>query len=182
MDFVLASSSPRRLELLAQIGVAPCEIIPSDIDESARKGELPREYVERMALEKAVACQSDLPVLAADTIVTISRTIFGKAQSKDDARKILQKLSGRRHHVITTVALRDNARVVTKTVTSKLKMKRLSLTELDDYLSGEEWQGKAGAYAIQGEAAKFFPWISGSYSNIVGLPLYETSELLKRLK
>ena len=182
MDFVLASASPRRVELLAQIGITPTEIIPADIDETPRKHERPRNYVMRMASEKAAAIPNDLPILAADTSVICGQRILGKPENADDARKMLTMLGGRRHVVITAISLKIGDQIETRAVETKIKMKRLSPHELDRYIASHEWQGKAGGYAIQGLAAAFITWLQGSYSNVVGLPLAETSTLLGRIK
>lgn len=180
MAFVLASASPRRLELLAQIGLVPAEIVVADIDETPLPNEAPRQYAARMAREKALAVTRDIPVLAADTTVVMGRRILGKPTNADMARAMLKTLSGRRHRVISAVALRDK-RMRVKLAESTVRFKTLSGVEIEDYIDSGEWQGKAGGYAIQGRAAAFVPWISGSYSNIVGLPLYETQILLAGL-
>ena len=182
MNFVLASASPRRVELLAQIGLTPTHIIPADIDETPLKLERPRDYVMRMAHEKAAAIDHDLPVLAADTSVICGQRILGKPEDAKDARRILTLLGGRRHVVISAVSLKIGDKIETRAVETKIKMKRLSQAELDAYIASNEWQGKAGGYAIQGLAAAFITWIQGSYSNVVGLPLAETSTLLGRIK
>ncbi len=182
MDFVLASASPRRVELLAQIGITPTKIIPANIDETPHKHEPPRNYVLRMASEKASAITDDLPILAADTSVICGQRILGKPENADDARKMLMALGGRRHVVISAVSIKIGERIETRAVETKIKMKRLSPAELDAYIASNEWQGKAGGYAIQGLAAAFITWIQGSYSNVVGLPLAETSTLLGRIK
>ncbi len=179
MRFVLASASPRRRELLAQIGLLPEEILASDIDETPLKDEVPRDYGKRMAREKALALKHDLPVLAADTSVILGRQILGKPANKDEARAMLERLSGRRHVVLSAVALSHGERLREKIVETKLRFRRLEPLEIDDYLASEEWRGKAGGYAIQGRAAAFIPWIAGSYSNVVGLPLAQTAQLLK---
>ena len=180
MKFILGSGSPRRLELLAQIGVVPDAILPPDIDEDPRKAELPRPYCARLAREKALAVQAgpDDIVLTADTTVALGRRILGKPCDAGQAAKFLTALGGRRHQVITAVAVRRGARLWTRESVSAVKMKRLSDDELNAYLASGEWQGKAGAYAIQGAAGAFIPWISGSFTGIVGLPLAETAALL----
>lgn len=182
MSFVLASASPRRLELLEQIGRLPAEVLPADIDETPRKGEKPRQYVERMAREKSLAIDHMLPVLAADTSVICGRRILGKPSDRADAKRMLMMLMGRRHVVISAVALRLGEQVFVRSVETKIKMKSLEPRQLDAYLDTNEWEGKAGAYAIQGRAGAFIPWISGSYSNVVGLPLCQTASLLDRIK
>ncbi len=179
MQFVLASASPRRLELLAQIGHEPTAVLPANIDETPYKDELPRAYVGRMAGEKARAVKHDLPVLAADTSVVIGRRILGKPIDQSDARVMLEQLSGRRHRVLSAVALKIGDEIRAKLVETKLRFKRLEPSEIEEYLLSQEWMGKAGGYAIQGRAAAFIPWIEGSYSNVVGLPLAETANLLR---
>ena len=158
----------------------PDAILPPDIDEDPRKGELPRPYCARLAREKAAAVAAgpeDL-VLCADTTVALGRRILGKPRDAAEAAAFLTALGGRRHEVITAVAVRRGAQLWTRESVSAVKMKRLSDTELNAYLAGGEWQGKAGAYAIQGAAGAFIPWISGSFTGIVGLPLAETAALL----
>ncbi len=176
----MASASPRRRELLAQIGVVPDDIRAADIDETPLKAELPRPYAGRLALEKAraVAAAPDDLVLAADTVVAVGRRILGKPQDAGQAAQYLSLLSGRRHRVITGVALAQGGRIWTRQVETAVKFKRLSDTELAGYLRSGEWQGKAGGYAIQGIAAAFIPWINGSYTNVVGLPLPEVANML----
>ncbi len=179
MRLILGSASPRRRALLAQIGVVPDSISPADIDETPRRGELPRACAERLAQEKAaaVACAGDDLVLAADTVVCVGRRILGKPADAAEAGAFLRLMSGRRHRVITAVVLRG-PRLWSRTVESILRMKRLSTAELDAYLASGEWEGKAGGYAIQGAAGAFIPALSGSYSAVVGLPLAETAGLL----
>jgi len=181
--FVLASASPRRLELLAQIGIAPDAVDPADIDETPARGELPRDHAARLADEKAAVVRArhgDAVVLAADTVVALGRRILPKAEDAATARRCLAMLSGRRHKVIggVTVIGADGA-VRRRLVVSSVKVKRLDQAEIDAYLESGEWDGKAGGYAIQGRAAALIPWIEGSWSNIVGLPLYETAQLLR---
>ena len=180
MKFILGSGSPRRLELLAQLGIVPDAILPPDIDEDPRKAELPRPYCVRLAREKALAVQAepDDIVLTADTTVALGRRILGKPRDAGEAAAFLTALGGRRHQVITAVAVRRGERLWTRESVSAVKMKRLSDAELNAYLTGGEWHGKAGAYAIQGAAGAFIPWISGSFTGIVGLPLAETAALL----
>lgn len=181
MRFILGSGSPRRKELLAQLGIVPDAITPPDIDEDPRKGELPRPYCARLAREKAAAVQAgpeDI-VLCADTTVALGRRILGKPRDAGEAAAFLTALGGRRHEVITAVAVRRGDRIWTRESVSTVKMKRLSDVELNAYLTGGEWQGKAGGYAIQGAAGAFIPWISGSFTGIVGLPLAETTTLLQ---
>ena len=181
MRFILGSGSPRRNELLAQLGILPDAITPPDIDEDPKKGELPQPYCARLAREKAAAVQAgpeDI-VLCADTTVALGRRILGKPRDAGEAAAFLTMLGGRRHEVITAVAVRRGDRVWTRESVSAVKMKRLSDVELNAYLASGEWQGKAGGYAIQGAAGAFIPWISGSFTGIVGLPLAETAALLQ---
>lgn len=183
MRLVLASASPRRRDLLAQIGVVPAEIDPADIDETPRKAELPRDYAARMAGEKAAAVVARHPdsfVLAADTVVACGRRILPKAEDAETARRCLALLSGRRHRVHGAFVLhapdgRENARLATTAVI----IKALSREETEAYLASGEWHGKAGGYAVQGRAAALVRRINGSYSNVVGLPLFETAQALK---
>ena len=175
----LASASPRRRELLAQIGVTPDAIVPADIDETPHRGELPRPYALRLAQEKAAAVDVPGLVLAADTVVSAGIRIMGKPVDAAEAEKFLTLLGGRRHRVTTGIALRRvDGFVSAKTVETSVKLKRLSAAELNAYLDSGEWRGKAGGYAIQGIGAAFVPWISGSYTNVVGLPLTEVAGLL----
>lgn len=180
LKLVLGSGSPRRLELLAQLGLTPDEIRAPDIDEDVRKGELPRDYVKRIAAEKAAAvgAADDEVVLCADTTVALGRRIMGKPADAAEAAQFLFALSGRRHRVITALVVRRGARVWTRDVQSTVAFKRLSDPEVNAYLASDDWRGKAGGYAIQGPAGAFIPWINGSYSGIVGLPLTETAGLL----
>lgn len=180
MAFILGSGSPRRLELLAQLGVVPDAVRPPDIDEAPKKAELPRDYCARVTREKVEAVRAepgDL-ILCADTTVALGRRIMGKPDGIAEAAEFLLALSGRRHRVITSVALRRDDKVWQRDVVSSVKMKRLSDEELNAYLATGDWDGKAGAYAIQGPAGAFIPWISGSFTGIVGLPLAETATLL----
>lgn len=181
MRLVLGSGSPRRRELLAQIGITPDAILPPDIDEAPLKGELPRPYCLRLARQKAlaVAAGADDIVLCADTTVALGRRILGKPADAGEAAHFLTQLGGRRHQVITAVAVRRGDRVWLRDVVSAVRMKRLSDAELNAYLASGEWQGKAGGYAIQGLAGAFIPWIGGSFTGIVGLPLAETAALLE---
>lgn len=180
MRLILGSASPRRLELLATLGIVPDAVRPADIDETPRRAELPRVYVRRMAEEKARAVQAgaDDLVLAADTTVCVGRRILGKPEDEAEAVAFLRLMSGRRHRVITAIALRRGDRVQTREVDTALKMKRLSEAEIAAYIASGEWQGKAGGYGIQGRAAAFIPWLQGSHSAVVGLPLAETVTLL----
>jgi septum formation protein len=179
---VLASASPRRLELLRQIGIVPDHVEPANIDETPRRGELPAGHVVRLAEAKARAVWPRYPeafILAADTVVACGRRILPKAEDEATARACLDLLSGRRHRVYGGVALLTPAgELATRRVISQVTFKRLSEEELAAYLASGEWHGKAGGYAIQGHAAALIPWIAGSYSNVVGLPLYETVQLL----
>ncbi|GAB4259467.1 MAG: Maf family protein [Pararhodobacter sp.] len=180
MRLILGSASPRRLELLAQIGITPDAVRPADIDETPRKAELPRPYCARMAAEKAqaVPCATGEVVLCADTTVALGRRILGKPADATEAAQFLTMLGGRRHTVITAIAVRTADRLWTREVRTAVKMKRLSDDELNGYLASGEWQGKAGGYGIQGRAGAFIPWINGSFSAVVGLPLAETAALL----
>jgi nucleoside triphosphate pyrophosphatase len=183
MPLILASSSPRRRELLAQLGLVPDAIDPADLDETPRDGELPPKLAERLAAEKARLVAQRHPgafVLGADTVVGCGRRILPKAETAAAARQCLTLLSGRRHRVHGGIALVTPAgRLVQRHVVTAVAMKRLSPQELDSYLASEEWHGKAGGYAIQGRAARFVREIIGSYSNVVGLPLFETAMLLE---
>lgn len=180
MAFILGSGSPRRLDLLAQLGITPDAVRPPEIDETPAKGELPRAYCTRISREKVAAVEAgpDDIVLCADTTVALGRRILGKPADADEAARFLRSLSGRRHRVITAVAVRRGGRLWERDVVSQVKVKRLSEGEISAYLATGDWQGKAGAYAIQGPAGAFVPWISGSFSAIVGLPLAETAALL----
>ncbi|MGH1447227.1 MAG: Maf family protein [Cognatishimia sp.] len=180
MKLILGSGSPRRRELLAQIGVVADDIRPPDIDETPLEGELPRPYCARITREKVQAVQSDSDdiVLSADTTVALGRRIMGKPESAAQAAEFLIALGGRRHKIITSVAIRRGEQIWQRDVVSQAQMKRLSDDELNFYLASNDWQGKAGGYAIQGPAGAFIPWISGSFTGIVGLPLAETAALL----
>ena len=180
MRFILGSGSPRRKELLAQLGIIPDAILPPDINEDPHKGELPRPYCARLAREKALAvvASPDDIILTADTTVALGRRILGKPADAGEAARFLTDLGGRRHQVITAIAVRRGDKIWSRESVSAVKMKRLSDLELNAYLASMEWQGKAGAYAIQGAAGAFIPWISGSFTGIVGLPLAETAALL----
>jgi septum formation protein len=180
MRLILGSASPRRRDLLAQIGVVPDAILPPDIDETPRLRELPRPYCARIALSKAlaVAAGPDDLVLCADTTVALGRRIMGKPADAGEAARFLVALGGRRHSVITAIALRLGDRVWTRESVSAVKMKRLSDAELNCYLASEDWRGKAGGYGIQGLAGAFIPWISGSFTGIMGLPVAETAQML----
>ncbi|WP_104492091.1 Maf family protein [Paracoccus denitrificans] len=177
---ILGSASPRRLELLAQIGIVPDMILPAEIDETPRRGESPRDYVRRMAREKAAALAGSAhgAILCADTVVVAGRRILGKPLDDAEARRFLQLLSGRRHRVLTSVALAHEGRLRERLVETTIRFRPLTATQIDAYLATGEWQGKAGAYAIQGHASAFAIWMQGSYSGVVGLPLAETASLL----
>ena len=179
---VLASASPRRLVLLRQIGLEPDQVDPADIDEVPRPGELPPAHAIRLAEQKARAVMPRHPgafVLAADTVVACGRRILPKPVDPATARLCLKLLSGRRHRVHSGIALAGPDESLTlRRVDSQVAFKRLSEAEIAAYLCSGEWRGKAGGYAIQGRAAALIRWISGSYSNVVGLPLYETAQLL----
>ncbi len=180
MKLILASASPRRRDLLAQIGIVPDAIIAADIDETPLPNELPRPHAERLAFEKASAATQNAFILAADTVVGVGRRILPKAETPEQVRACLDLLSGRAHQVITAIALRDPAgKIRTRTVLTRVKFKRLNTAEIGHYIESVEGLGKAGGYAIQGLAGAFVTHINGSYSAIVGLPLYETRALLE---
>ena len=181
MAFILGSGSPRRLELLGQLGVVPDMVSPPDIDETPLKDEFPRTYCARVTREKVrtVSAGTDDIVLCADTTVALGRRIMGKPADAGEAAEFLLALGGRRHRVITAVALRKGDQIWEKDVVSTVQMKRLSDEELNAYLATGDWEGKAGGYAIQGPAGAFVPWIAGSFTGIVGLPLAETANLLR---
>ena len=181
MRLILGSGSPRRRELLAQIGVVAADIRPPDIDETPRTSELPRPYCKRMAREKALAVRADEGdiVLSADTTVALGRRILGKPENAGEAAEFLLMLSGRRHRVITAVAVRLGDRVWQRDVVTAVKFKQISDEELNAYLLTNDWQGKAGGYGIQGPAGALIPWIQGSFSAVVGLPICETAGLLR---
>ena len=179
---ILASASPRRKELLATLGITGFSIAPADIDETPRKAELPLEYVKRVAAEKAYTVaqpHTGAFVLAADTVVACGRRILPKAEDEKTARACMQLLTGRRHRVYTALTLITPAGKALHTHSMSIVMfARLSIRDIDAYIAAGEWNGKAGGYAIQGAAQAFIPWIRGSYSGIVGLPLAETKQLL----
>ncbi|MEX0807109.1 MAG: Maf family protein [Dongiaceae bacterium] len=180
--FVLASQSPRRVELLRRIGIVPDDIVGADIEETPAEGELPPALARRLALEKLSCIRSRFPdsfVLAADTVVALGRRVLGKPDDGTMARRHLVLLSGRRHRVMTAVACAaPDGRSALRIATTTVSFKRLQEAEIAAYLDGGEWQGKAGSYAIQGAAEMFVRRINGSYSNVVGLPLFETAALL----
>ena len=182
MRLVLASSSPRRRDLLARIGVVPDRIASPDIDETPRKGELARVYALRMAVEKAhaVTREADEVVVAGDTTVAVGRRILPQAANADMQRTFLELLSGRRHHVWSAVSVIDAAgRARSRIIDSIVRFKRLSPDEIEAYIASGEGLGKAGGYAIQGRAEALIDWMAGSHSGVVGLPLYETRALLR---
>lgn len=177
---VLGSASPRRKDLLAQLGLVPDDVRAPEIDESPRKSESPRDYVARIAREKAAAipCAADEVILCADTTVTVGRRILGKPRDTGEAAEFLWALSGRRHHVLTAVAVRGAQGLRERLVDTIVRFRPLSNAEVNHYLASGEWRGKAGGYAIQGLAGAFIPWIQGSFTGVVGLPLAETATLL----
>lgn len=181
VKLVLGSGSPRRLELLAQLGLVPDAVRAPDIDETPLASEKPRDYVRRMALEKAQAsdCADDEVVLCADTTVAVGRRILGKPENAAEAEAFLRLMSGRRHRVITAIAIKTPSGVRVRDVVTDVKMKRLSDLEISGYLASDDWRGKAGGYAIQGPASAFIPWIGGSFTAVVGLPLAETATMLQ---
>lgn len=203
---ILASALPRRKDLLRQIGITPYAIIPANIDETPHKGELPRDYALRMAREKAETvfekeitnfspldppasggkherseCRGEFTILAADTVVACGRRILPKAENEDQARACLKLLSGRRHHVYGGIALKDlDGTIKTRLCDTVVQFKRLTPQEIDHYIQSGEWEGKAGGYAIQGLAAAYIKALRGSYSNVVGLSLYDVRALLEQ--
>ncbi len=180
MKLILGSGSPRRRDLLGQLGVEADDVRPPEIDETPADGELPRPYCVRMAREKAAAVEADAAdvVLSADTTVALGRRILGKPADEGEAEGFLRALSGRRHRVVTAVAVRRGDRIWERDVVTRVKMKPLSDDEIRGYLATGDWQGKAGGYGIQGPAGALVPWISGSFTAVVGLPLAETATLL----
>jgi septum formation protein len=184
-SLVLASASPRRLDLLRQVGLTPTDILPADIDESVRPRELPRTLAARLADGKATLVATSRPdayVLGADTVVAVGRRILGKAADEGEATKFLSLLSGRSHRVMSGVCIvAPGGKAARRVVVTSVAFIRLSEREIADYLATGEWQGKAGAYAIQGLAARFVRAINGSYTNIVGLPVFETVQMLAGL-
>ena len=178
---VLGSASPRRSELLGQLGLSPDTVRPADIDESVLPGETPRAYCSRVSRQKAEAIGAGPHevLLCADTTVALGRRILGKPADRDEAERFLTILAGRRHKVITAVTVATTERLRQKIVTSTVRMRQISDAERAGYLDSEDWRGKAGGYGIQGPAGAFVPWIRGSFSAIVGLPLSETAQLLR---
>jgi septum formation protein len=182
MKLILASASPRRVELLARIGITPDAIIPADLDETPLPKEAPRAHVVRLAQAKAAAISADYPedlILAADTVVAIGRRLLPKAEGRDQALKCLLMLSGTNHRVTTAVAVQLGSRTAYRAVETRLSFKRLSAQEIENYLDSGEWQGKAGGYGIQGLAGAFCTHLNGSFEGVMGLPLYETLCLLE---
>lgn len=181
LPLILASASPRRRELLARLGIEPARVVPADIDETPRKAELPRDYAQRMAREKARAAGDPAAfVLAGDTVVAVGRRVLPKAEDQATARGCLELLSGRRHRVLSAVALlAPDGTLRERLSETQVRFKNLSPEEIAAYVAGGEWRGKAGGYAIQGSAEGLIAWISGSHSGVVGLPLFETRALLK---
>jgi septum formation protein len=180
-ELILASASPRRRELIGRLGVEPARIAAADIDETPRKGELPRDYARRMAREKAEAVEGgNAHVLAGDTVVALGRRILPKGEDEQTARQCLELMSGRRHRVLSAIALKSpDGKLRERLSETIVRFKPLSSAEIDAYIAGGEWHGKAGAYAIQGSAEGLIAWISGSHSGVMGLPLFETRALLK---
>jgi septum formation protein len=181
---VLASASPRRLDLLRQVGLGPDHILPADVDETPLKDESPRQLALRLAMAKAEAAAAPPGafVIGADTVVALGARIFGKPKDEGDARRMLAKLSGRAHRVLTGVAVRaPDGRIASRLSETRLKWKRLTDADLDRLIRSEEWRGVAGGYRIQGMAAGVTLELQGSYSGVVGLPLYETLALLEGL-
>ncbi|MDP7151356.1 MAG: Maf family protein [Paracoccaceae bacterium] len=181
MKLILGSGSPRRRELLAQIGVVADDVRPPDIDETPLKAEQPRPYCIRLARQKALAVDADADdiVLCGDTTVALGRRILGKPENAGEAAEFLHMMSGRRHRVITAIAVRRGDRLWQRDVVTQVRMKPLSDEEINWYLSTNDWRGKAGGYGIQGPAGAFIPWISGSFTAVMGLPVAETASLLK---
>ncbi|MFN3620565.1 Maf family protein [Sphingorhabdus sp.] len=181
-SLILASSSPRRRDLLGRLGIDPARIASPDIDETPRKGEVPRVYALRMAWEKAAAVARGAGeiIIAGDTTVAVGRRILQQAADADMQRNFLTLLSGRRHHVLSAVAVIDvDGRMRSRICDSIVRFKRLSSDEIDGYIDSGEGLGKAGGYAIQGKAEALIDWMAGSHSGVIGLPLYETRALLR---
>ncbi len=178
---VLASASPRRRDLLARLGIVATSVVATKIDETPAKSEVPRNYAKRMAREKAAAVEAaGAYVLAGDTVVALGRRILPKAEDEASARECLELLSGRRHRVLSAIALRaPDGSVRERLSETVVRFKPLSADEITAYLAGGEWHGKAGGYAIQGSAEGLIAWIGGSHSGVVGLPLFETRALLR---
>ncbi len=183
-NFILASSSPRRISLLNNIGYNPDKIISADIDETPNKKELPKEYAKRMAFEKASKIHkqfSESLILGADTVVSRGRLILTKPKDKDDAHRIFKLLSGRRHSVFTGICIIKENKIITKVVETKLKFKLLTNKEIQNLIDSNEWQDKSGGYALQGFASAYISWINSHPSNVIGLPVHETYKILNGL-
>lgn len=182
---VLASASPRRLMLLEQIGYKPDKVIPADIDETPKAKELPRSLALRLAEEKAAAVaqsEKNSMIISADTVVALGRRALPKAETEQQARECLKLLSGRRHKVYTGLCVVDaQGKPHSRVVETVVQFKRLSKIDIDNYIASGEWEGKAGGYAIQGLAAAYISYMRGSYSSVVGLPLYEVQSILAGL-
>lgn len=180
---VLASASPRRLDLLARIGIVPDRVLPTETDETPRRGELPRQLALRLAEAKAEAAalhNPDAVVLAADTVVSVGRRILPKAETDSEARGCLQLISGRRHRVHTGVVIAaPGGKRLQRLAETIVTFQRLTPAQIEDYLASGEWRGKAGGYAIQGRAEAYVRFLAGSHSNVVGLPLFETAQMLR---
>lgn len=185
IPLVLASASPRRLDLLRQVAIEPNEVLPADVDETVWLKELPPNYAKRVACAKAARIAEARPdafVLAADTVVACGRRILPKPASEEEARACLTLLSGRRHRVYGGVCARSpGGRAAVRVSVTVVAFDRLAQSAVDAYVAGGEWRGKAGGYGIQGQAALFVRYLRGSYSNVVGLPLFETARLLRGL-
>jgi septum formation protein len=181
LKLILGSGSPRRRELLGQLGIVPDDIRAPDIDETPLKSELPRSYCNRITAAKldALPCAADEVVLCADTTVALGRRILGKPANAAEAAEFLVRLSGRRHKVITALGVKTAKGKWQRDVVTTVRMKRLSDDELNGYLATGDWHGKAGGYAIQGPAGAFVPWIQGSYSAVMGLPVAEAAAMLR---
>ena len=183
IKLILASSSPQRKKLLETIGITPDDIVPANINETPKKNEKPKDFALRMSREKALSvAKNNLNsfILSGDTIVAAGRRIIGKPSSKNEAEQILKLLSGRRHRVLSAFTLiKPDCSEITKVVVSKVKFSRLSDKEINEYLDTNEWQGKAGGYAIQGRASAFVPWLSGSYTGVMGFPMNEIKNVLE---
>lgn len=182
-DLILASASPRRVQLLEQIGITPTKIIPSDIDETPLKNELPRDLALRLATGKAQEISNNNKnsfIIAADTVVAVGRRVLPKAENKQQATECLKLLSGRRHHVYGGICIiTPQGKIITRLCDTVVKFKQLTPTEIKEYIQSNEWDGKAGGYAIQGLAAAYISFLQGSYSNVVGLSLYDTMQILR---
>ncbi len=182
-SLILASASPRRLQLLDQLNIIPDQIIPADIDETPLKNELPRDHALRLAQGKAEKIAANHPntfILAADTVVACGRRILPKAENEQQARDCLTLLSGRRHHVYGGICIiTDQGKTITRLIDTAVKFKTLTPQDIKSYIQSEEWDGKAGGYAIQGLAAGYISFLQGSYSNVVGLSLYDIMQILR---